>query len=101
VRLTNCRNYVCTLLQQYAYSIRAFVAEELGLWQQHVRCAARDRSLVGTSGIITLDRGSLKAPRSQKIYKPNLQTVHTVVKGTPAKLRVCTKCIKGGKVARA
>ena len=43
----------------------------------------------------------LKAQRTQRIYKPNLQTVHTVVKGAPAKLKVCTKCIKAGKVTRA
>jgi large subunit ribosomal protein L28 len=42
----------------------------------------------------------LKAPRTQHIFKPNLQTVHTKVAGTPAKLKVCTKCIKAGKVTR-
>jgi len=44
---------------------------------------------------------ALRAPRTQRIYKPNLQTVHTLVKGAPAKLKVCTKCIKAGKVSRA
>jgi large subunit ribosomal protein L28 len=44
---------------------------------------------------------ALRAPKTQRIYKPNLQTVHTKVNGTPAKLKVCTKCIKAGKVARA
>ncbi len=43
---------------------------------------------------------ALRAPRTQRVYKPNLQSVHTFVGGTPKKLQVCTKCIKAGKVAR-
>ncbi len=42
----------------------------------------------------------LRAPRTQRTFKPNLQTVRTVVGGTPLKLKVCTKCIKAGKVKR-
>ncbi len=44
---------------------------------------------------------ALRAPRTQHVFKPNLQSVKTVVNGTPSKLKVCTKCIKAGKVARA
>lgn len=44
---------------------------------------------------------ALRAPKTRKIYKPNLQSVHTVINGTPKKLKVCTKCIKAGKVTRA
>ncbi|HEY3329673.1 MAG TPA: 50S ribosomal protein L28 [Capsulimonadaceae bacterium] len=44
---------------------------------------------------------ALRAPRTQRIYKPNLQSVRTLVQGTPTKLKVCTKCLKAGKVARA
>jgi large subunit ribosomal protein L28 len=44
---------------------------------------------------------ALRAPRTQKVYKPNLQSVRTVIGGTPKKLKVCTKCLKAGKVARA
>jgi len=42
----------------------------------------------------------LKAQRTQKIFRPNLQSVRTLVNGTPVKLKVCTKCIKAGKVTR-
>jgi large subunit ribosomal protein L28 len=42
-----------------------------------------------------------RAPRTQKIYKPNLQSVRTTVSGAPTKLKVCTKCLKAGKVTRA
>jgi large subunit ribosomal protein L28 len=44
---------------------------------------------------------ALRAPRTQRIYKPNLQSVRTVVAGTPKKLKVCAKCLKAGKVQRA
>lgn len=42
----------------------------------------------------------LRAPRTQRIYKPNLQSVRTTVGGTPVKLKVCAKCLKAGKVKR-
>jgi len=34
------------------------------------------------------------------MFRPNIQTVRTVVNGTPKRLSVCTSCIKKGKVAR-
>jgi large subunit ribosomal protein L28 len=43
---------------------------------------------------------ALRAPRTLRTFKPNLQTVRTSINGTPLKLSVCTKCIKAGKVAR-
>ncbi len=33
-------------------------------------------------------------------WKPNLQLVNAKVNGRPRKMRVCTRCIKAGKVAR-
>jgi large subunit ribosomal protein L28 len=33
-------------------------------------------------------------------WKPNLQNVNAQVDGKPKKLRVCTKCIKAGKVIK-
>lgn len=44
---------------------------------------------------------ALRAPRTQRIYKVNLQSVRTNVGGTPVKLKVCAKCLKAGKVKRA
>jgi large subunit ribosomal protein L28 len=38
--------------------------------------------------------------RTPRRFNPNIQTVHTVVKGTPKRLNVCTSCIKAGKVTR-
>lgn len=39
--------------------------------------------------------------RTKKTLSPNLQTVRTVVDGTPKKLKVCTRCLRSGKVQRA
>ncbi len=33
-------------------------------------------------------------------FKPNLQTVHAKVNGRPKKMKVCTRCIKAGKVIK-
>jgi large subunit ribosomal protein L28 len=38
--------------------------------------------------------------RTPRRFNPNIQTVHTVVSGTPKRLNVCTSCIKAGKVTR-
>ena len=38
--------------------------------------------------------------RTRRRWNPNIQTVHTVVGGTPKRLKVCTSCIKAGKVIR-
>lgn len=34
-------------------------------------------------------------------WKPNLQRVKVLVKGTPQKIYVCTRCLRSGKVQRA
>jgi large subunit ribosomal protein L28 len=38
--------------------------------------------------------------RTRRRWNPNIQTVRAVVDGTPKRLRVCTSCIKAGKVTR-
>jgi large subunit ribosomal protein L28 len=38
--------------------------------------------------------------RSARMFRPNLQPVKTTVDGRPAKLKVCTACLKAGKVQR-
>jgi len=44
---------------------------------------------------------ALRAPRTKRRWMPNLQSVKTRVNGTPKRMRVCAKCLKAGKVARA
>jgi len=38
---------------------------------------------------------------SKRKFKPNLQKIHVVENGTVKIRRVCTRCIKSGKVAKA
>ena len=38
---------------------------------------------------------------SKRKWLPNLQRVKTLRKGRPVNLRVCIRCLKAGKVARA
>lgn len=38
-----------------------------------------------------------RAPRTIRLFKPNLQTVRMQVNGEVKKANVCTKCIKAGK----
>lgn len=38
--------------------------------------------------------------KSRRRFLPNLQTVRTLIKGKRAKIRVCTKCIKAGKITK-
>ncbi|MGH2767656.1 MAG: 50S ribosomal protein L28 [Candidatus Methylomirabilales bacterium] len=39
--------------------------------------------------------------RTNRRWMPNIQTVRAKVDGTPRRLKVCTSCLKAGKVARA
>ncbi|MDR3271584.1 MAG: 50S ribosomal protein L28 [Peptococcaceae bacterium] len=39
--------------------------------------------------------------RTKRTWKPNLQRVRALVNGTPARIKVCTRCLRSGKVQRA
>ncbi|KJS18989.1 MAG: 50S ribosomal protein L28 [Clostridiaceae bacterium BRH_c20a] len=39
--------------------------------------------------------------RTKKKWAPNLQKVRAIVKGTPKRVTVCTRCLRSGKVKRA
>ena len=38
---------------------------------------------------------------TKRRWNVNLQRVHAVVKGAPKRIRVCTSCIKNGKIQKA
>ena len=44
---------------------------------------------------------ALRAPRTKHRWLPNLQTARVAHGGATKKIRVCVKCLKAGKVARA
>ncbi|MEW6182775.1 MAG: 50S ribosomal protein L28 [Bacillota bacterium] len=39
--------------------------------------------------------------RSKRTWTPNLQRVKAIVDGIPKRIRVCTQCLRSGKVQRA
>ncbi|RLA84405.1 MAG: 50S ribosomal protein L28 [Deltaproteobacteria bacterium] len=39
--------------------------------------------------------------RTKRVFKPNLQKVRVLKDGKVVRLRVCTKCLKAGKVTKA
>jgi large subunit ribosomal protein L28 len=39
--------------------------------------------------------------KTRRVWKPNLQVVRVVIDGTITKVKVCTRCLHAGKVARA
>ncbi len=43
---------------------------------------------------------ALRAPRTKKRWLPNLQAATILIKNVAKKVKVCTKCMKAGKVAR-
>jgi len=38
---------------------------------------------------------------SRREWKPNLHAVHAVVNGQPKRIKVCTRCLRSGKVLKA
>ena len=38
--------------------------------------------------------------RTKRVFKPNLRRVRALVNGSPKRMRVCTKCIKSGRVTK-
>ncbi|NPV27730.1 MAG: 50S ribosomal protein L28 [Firmicutes bacterium] len=60
-----------------------------------VKCA------VCGKGVATGMQVSHSHIRTKRTWSPNIQTVKTLVEGTPKKIKVCTRCLKSGKVQRA
>ncbi len=38
--------------------------------------------------------------RTSRRFNPNIQPIRAIIKGTPTRMKVCTSCIKAGKVQR-
>lgn len=38
--------------------------------------------------------------RRKRLFRANLQRVHALVDGSPTHLRVCTKCLRTGRVVK-
>ena len=62
------------------------------------KCAICDKS-VNWGNQLSVTRSHI-SKRTSRTYKPNLRTVKTMVNGQPKKIKVCTKCLRSGKVER-
>ncbi|HUX47107.1 50S ribosomal protein L28 [Desulfosporosinus fructosivorans] len=56
---------------------------------------------VCAKGVTTGFQVSHSHIRTKRTWKPNLQSVRAIVNGTPTRLKVCTRCLRSGKVQRA
>jgi large subunit ribosomal protein L28 len=52
-------------------------------------------------GPVTGNTASHSLRHTKRVYAPNLQRVHAVVKGRRTWIRACTRCIKSGRVTKA
>lgn len=66
-------------------------------------CAVCGKGVQHGQNIRHVHSGSwaLRAPRTKRRWLPNLQTARVLVDDKPTRIRVCTKCLKAGKVAKA
>ncbi len=62
------------------------------------KCAICEKS-ISHGNKLSIARSHI-SKRSQRTWKPNLQTVKVMVDGNPKKIKVCTKCLRSGKVKR-
>jgi large subunit ribosomal protein L28 len=56
---------------------------------------------VCNKGVISGVQYSHSHRQSKRNWAPNLKKVKAVVEGTPKTIRVCTRCLRSGKVQRA
>ena len=52
-------------------------------------------------GVSTGHKVSHSNIKTKKQWKPNIQKVKVVVKGTTKRIDVCTRCMRSGKIQRA
>ena len=39
--------------------------------------------------------------RTSRTWKPNLRSIKTIINGEPKRIKVCSKCLRSGKVQKA
>lgn len=52
-------------------------------------------------GVISGNKVSHSNRHSRRSWKANIRTVKALVNGSPQKIKVCTRCLRSGKVERA
>jgi large subunit ribosomal protein L28 len=38
--------------------------------------------------------------KTKRVQRPNLQRVHALIDGSPRRIRVCTRCLRTGRVTK-
>jgi large subunit ribosomal protein L28 len=61
----------------------------------------RNRCYVCDKGVVYGNNVSHANNKTRRTWKPNLQVARTLVDGKVTKVKVCTRCLKSGKVTRA
>lgn len=62
------------------------------------KCAICEKS-ISHGNKLSITRSHV-SKRSQRTWKPNLQSVKVMENGQPKRIKVCTKCLRCGKVKR-
>jgi large subunit ribosomal protein L28 len=55
---------------------------------------------VCTKGRLVGNKVSHSNIKTKRVQRPNLQRVHALVDGVPRRIRVCTRCLRSGKVTK-
>ena len=54
-----------------------------------------------SKGRLTGNKVSHSNIKTKRVQRPNLQRVRALVEGVVCRLRVCTRCLRSGKVVKA
>lgn len=79
----------------YFVSLNEFYVELKGGREMAARCE------ICGKGPMVGNHVSHAKNRKKRRFSPNLKRVHAMVEGTPTRLKVCTKCIKIGRITKA
>ena len=63
--------------------------------------ATMNRCFVCGKGVAFGNNVSHANNRTRRVWKPNLQVARVLAAGKIIKVRVCTRCLKAGKIQRA
>jgi len=68
-----------------------------------MRCDVCGKEPVFGKSVARLGKNAIKRrvkARTSRRWNPNIQTVKASIDGSPVRVKVCTSCLKKGKVAR-
>lgn len=63
------------------------------------KCAICNKS-INYGNKLSVTRSHI-SKRTSRTWKANLRTVKSIVNGQPKKIKVCSKCLRSGKVVKA